>query len=293
MTDLRPMNFGEVVDSAFTMYVRNFGVFFKLSVVIQAVPTALLLYLQFRFSGATPDQSMAVVQTHLAELSLLGIAWLVLAACATVILTAGAIHVISASYLGREATLGDALRLGGSKLVPLVLVGLGKGLLAFIIYIVGVVVLVLMVGVASLGGAASGVVVAVSSVAALIWFLAFVLSGYAVTTPVVVLEELPSSFDAFGRSWDLTRSFKLKVFGLWIVAWLLTWLIPAVFFSAIGYYVGLHAPGWQLPLTIVNAVVNIALAGALPCVYTMMYYDLRMRREGFDLQLLGQQLGIA
>jgi len=150
-----------------------------------------------------------------------------------------------------------------------------------------------MVGVASLGGAASGVVVAVSSVAALIWFLAFVLSGYAVTTPVVVLEELPSSFDAFGRSWDLTRSFKLKVFGLWIVAWLLTWLIPAVFFSAIGYYVGLHAPGWQLPLTIVNAVVNIALAGALPCVYTMMYYDLRMRREGFDLQLLGQQLGIA
>ena len=66
-----------------------------------------------------------------------------------------------------------------------------------------------------------------------------------------------------------------------------------MFFSVIGYYVGLHAPGWQMPLAIVSSVVSIALAGALPCVYTMMYYDLRMRREGFDLQLLGQQLGIA
>jgi len=293
MTDLRPMNFGEVVDSAFTMYVRNFGLFFKLSVVIKAVPTALLLYLQYRFSGATPDQSMAVVQTHLAELGLLGLVWLVLAVCASVILTAGAIHVISASYLGREATLGDALRLGGSKLVPLILVGLGKGLLAFIIYIVGVVVVVLMVSVATLGGPASGIFVAFASVATLIWFLAFVLSGYAVTTPVVVLEELPSSFDAFGRSWDLTRSFKLKVFGLWLVTGLLTWFIPAVFFGGIGLWVGQHAPAWQLPLAIVSSIVNIALASALPCVYTMMYYDLRMRREGFDLQLLGQQLGIA
>jgi len=287
------MNFGEVVDSAFTMYLRNFGVFFKLGAVIKAVPTALLLYLQFRFSGVTPDQSMAVLQTHLGELIVLGIAWAILYVCAKVVLTAGTIHVISASYLGREATLGDALRLGGSKLVPLVLVGLGKGLLAFIIYVVGIVLWALLVGVAALGGPLSGLVVGLGAGAALVWFLAFVLSGYAVTTPVVVLEELPSSFDAFGRSWDLTRTFKLKVFGLWIVGWLLTWLIPSAFFAGIGYYVGQHAPGLQLPLAIVNSVVKIALASALPCVFTMMYYDLRMRREGFDLQLLGQQLGIA
>ena len=293
MTDLRPMSFGEVLDSAFTMYVRNFGLFLKVSIVVSAVPAALWLYLQFRFSGVTPDQSMAVLQTHLGELIVLGIGWAILYVCAKVVLTAGAIHVISVSYLGREATLGDALRLGGSKLGPLVLVGLGKGLLAFIIYVVGIVLWALLVGVAALGGPLSALVVGLGAGAALVWFLAFVLSGYAVTTPVVVLEELPSSFDAFGRSWDLTRTFKLKVFGLWIVAWLLTWLIPGAFFAGLGYYVGQHAPWLQLPLTIVSSVVSIALAGALPCVYTMMYYDLRMRREGFDLQLLGQQLGIA
>src|SRR5439155_10300287 len=68
MSDLRPMEFGEVLDGAFTMYRRNFGLFFRLSVAISAVPAALFLYLQFRFSGTTPDQSMAVFQTHLGEL---------------------------------------------------------------------------------------------------------------------------------------------------------------------------------------------------------------------------------
>ena len=140
MSDLRPMEFGEVLDGAFTMYRRNFGLFFRLSVAISAVPAALFLYLQFRFSGTTPDQSMAVFQTHLGELIGLGLLWAVLAMCAKVMLTAGAIHVISASYLGRPATLGEALRLGASKIVPLILVGLGKWLLVFIIYIVGVVI---------------------------------------------------------------------------------------------------------------------------------------------------------
>jgi hypothetical protein len=292
MSDLRPMEFGEVLDGAFTMFRRNFGLFFKLSVAISAVPAALFLYLQFRFSGATPDQSMAVLQTHVGELVGLGLLWAVLAMCAKVMLTAGAIHVISASYLGRPATLGEALRLGASKIVPLILVGLGKWLLVFIIYIVGAVIWVLLAGVGGMAGPVAAVVVVVVGFIGLVWFLAFVLSGYALTTPAVVLEELNSSFDAFGRSWDLTRSHKLKVFGLWLVAWFLTWCVPILFFFFLGLLVSLRAPSLQLPLVVVNTVVSIALAGALPCVYTLMYYDLRMRREGFDLQLLGQQLGI-
>jgi len=28
----------------------------------------------------------------------------------------------------------------------------------------------------------------------------------------------------------------------------------------------------------------------LPCVFTLMYYDLRVRREAFDLELLSQHL---
>ncbi len=292
MSDLRPMSFGEVLDGAFTMYRRHFGLFMKLSAVTWGLPAALLLYLRLRFSGTTPDQSLATFQTHLPELILLGLVWLVAIVIATVMLTAGSIRVISSAYLGGVSTFGDAVRLAASKIVPLVLVGLGKGLLLLIIWIVGFVVWALLVSIANLFGGASAVLVGVLGFGALFWFLAFVVCGYALTTPVVVLEELASSFDAFGRSWDLTRSFKLKAFGLWLVVWILTWLVPFCFFFGVGYVVQTKAPGLELAVSVVNSLVSIALAPVLPCMLTLFYYDLRMRREGFDLQVLGQQLGI-
>ena len=292
MSDLRPMSFGEVLDGAFTMYRRHFGLFMKLSAVTWGLPAALLLYLRLRFSGTTPDQSLAIFQTHLPELIILGLVWLVAIVVATVMLTAGSIRVISSAYLGSVSTFGDALRLAASKIVPLVLVGLGKGLLLLIIWIVGFVVWALLVSIANLFGGTSAVLVGVLGFGALFWFLAFVVCGYALTTPVVVLEELASSFDAFGRSWDLTRSFKLKAFGLWLVVWILTWLVPFCFFFGVGYVVQTKAPGLELAVSVVNSLVSIALAPVLPCMLTLFYYDLRMRREGFDLQVLGQQLGI-
>jgi len=292
MSDLRPMSFGEVLDGAFTMYRRHFGLFMKLSAVTWGLPAALLLYLRLRFSGTTPDQSLAIFQTHLPELIILGLVWLVAIVVATVMLTAGSIRVISSAYLGSVSTFGDALRLAASKIVPLVLVGLGKGLLLLIIWIVGFVVWALLVSIANLFGGASAVLVGVLGFGALFWFLAFVVCGYALTTPVVVLEELASSFDAFGRSWDLTRSFKLKAFGLWLVVWILTWLVPFCFFFGVGYVVQTKAPGLELTVSAVNSLVSIVLAPVLPCMLTLFYYDLRMRREGFDLQVLGQQMGI-
>jgi len=292
MSDLRPMSFGEVLDGAFTMYRRHFGLFMKLSAVTWGLPAALLLYLRLRFSGTTPDQTLAVFQTYLAELIILGLVWLVTIVVATVMLTAGSIRVISSAYLGGASTFGDAVRFAASKIVPLVLVGLGKGLLLLIIWIVGFVAWALLVSIANLFGGASAVLVGVLGLGALFWFLALVLCGYALTTPVVVLEELASSFDAFGRSWDLTRGFKLKAFGLWLVVWILTWLVPFCFFFGVGYVVQTKAPGLELAVSVVNSLVSIALAPVLPCMLTLFYYDLRMRREGFDLQVLGQQLGI-
>ena len=39
-------------------------------------------------------------------------------------------------------------------------------------------------------------------------------------------------------------------------------------------------------------VLPLILTPVLAAVITLMYYDLRVRREAFDLQVLGQQLGI-
>jgi len=274
------MDFGEILDGSLMIYRRHFGLFLKLAVTALSVPLVLLVYFVLR---ALTDLQQNPVRA-LVYLLPIGLVYYV----ASLVLTTGTIRIISDSYLGREPQLRDALSLGWSKIWPLTAVGFGKGIVAMLILLgCGVVV---GIGVAVLKGA--GVLLAVALVAAGTWFLFFVLCGYGVTTPVVVLEELRSSFDAFGRSWELTRSFKLKVAGLFFVAVLLTNFIPSFVFRGLGALFLQSVPPLGIALTAVGYVAPLALAPVLAAVITLVYYDLRVRREAFDLQVLGQRLGI-
>src|SRR5437667_92677 len=143
-----------------------------------------------------------------------------------------------------------------------------------------------------LKGSGPGLLFVVALVCAGMWFTVFVACGYGVTTPVVVLEELGSSFDAFGRSWELTRSFKLKVLGLAFVAFLLCNVLPSQVLQAVAQALQGSAPAAAMVLTVFAVVLPLILAPVIAAVVTLIYYDLRVRREAFDLQVLGQRLGI-
>ncbi len=40
------------------------------------------------------------------------------------------------------------------------------------------------------------------------------------------------------------------------------------------------------------AIVRLLFYPLLTCVFTLFYYDLRVRKEGFDLEMLSGQVGI-
>ena len=282
MADIRPLNFGEILDGALMIYRRHFGLFLKLAVAALSLPVVLSAYFVVR---AVSD---LMTNPFRALLYLLPIGLLYYVA--SLVLTAGTIRIISDSYLGRTPQLRDALALGISKIVPLIAVGLGKGIVLALIGMACVVV----------GGVAAAVLkgsaLAVPLVVALVigggWFAVYVACGYGVTTPVVILEELGSSFDAFGRSWDLTRSFKLKVLGLAVVAFLLCNLLPSWVLQGIGTVFMRSTPIAGVVLQVGGVVLPLILAPVIAAVITLMYYDLRVRREAFDLQVLGRHLGI-
>jgi hypothetical protein len=281
MPDLRPMNFGEILDGSLVIYRRHFGLFLKLALVALSLPVVLFVYFGLRFFADFPARPSAIL-----PLVPVGILYYV----ASLVLTAGTIRIISDTYLGRAPRFQDALSLGLSKIWPLIAVGLGKGIVLTLIF-AGTGGLVMMAGgVLREGG------VLVLAIAALVcagaWFAAFVACGYGVTTPVVVLEDLRSSFDAFGRSWELTRGFKLKVLGLAAVALLLCNLIPSQVFQVMAALFMSAAPAVGVAMTVVSVVLPLMLAPVLASVITLTYYDLRVRREAFDLRVLGQQLGI-
>jgi hypothetical protein len=285
MADIRPMNFGEILDSSVTIYRRHFGLFLKLAIVSLSIPLLLLVYVGARFLGSFMTQTPNVAM----------VLWVfpivILYYVASLVLTAGTIRIISESYLGRTPRLRDALALGISKIGSLVLVGLGKGIILFLVAVgIGVAVAILAALAKGAGAVAVLLIVAICLVGA--WFVVFVACGYGLTTPVVVLENLGSSFDAFSRSWELTRDFKLKVLGLGVVAILLTNTVPSLVFRGIGSAVLPSVPALGFTLTALGYLLPLILAPVLAAVITLMYYDLRVRREAFDLQVLGQQLGI-
>jgi len=274
--DLKPMELGEILDAAVTIFRRHLGLFVKVGVAALWLPVALTIYIQLaggREQHLVMTFFVAIIQYF-----------------AGLFLTASAIRIISDSYLGRAPQFADAIAMGASKIWSLFVVGLGKGLVIGLIGGgIGVVIALSAAGLASAGGLAALVIVAL--VCGGLWFLLFVVCGYAVTTPVVVLEPLSGAFDAFGRSWELTRGFKRKIFGVFAVAFLIVY-VPGGLIGGLAAALMMEARIAGQIVEVIGAALPILLTPLFSCVLTLVYYDLRVRREAFDLQILSQQLGI-
>lgn len=275
MADLKPMDIGEILDGGLTIFRRHFFLFMKVGIITLWFPVALTIYLEL--AGGTEQHIVLALLVN------------VIRYFAGLFLTASAIRIIADSYLGRRPELSDALAMGGSKIMPLFLVGLGKGLLIGIIAAVIVVFAAIAFPRVATGGAAGLFAVLLTTMAGC-WFIVYVACGYAVTTPVVVLEELNASSDAFGRSWDLTRGFKLKIFLIFLVAMVVVF-VPGIAIGGLGAALTPDARMLGQAIEILSAALPILLTPLFSCVLTLVYYDLRVRREAFDLEVLSEQLG--
>jgi len=285
------MRLGEILDGSFNIYRRHFGLFMRLTLILVWLPTAAGIYLNLRFAK-NPFEALNIFQAHMGATIGIAFLFIVVASACSLLLKAGTIRVISDSYLGQEPELGASLRLGVDKIVPLLLVTFSKGLLIILLDVVSAVGVALLYFMGRLVGPGMGGLMIFIGVVAAIWFVIWVLCAYATTTAIVVLEDLPSSFDAFGRSWELTRGARLKVFGTAVVAWLISQFLPQMVVGGISGVLGIAGNDSLQPLFVVVAsLLGIVLAPILPCALTLLYYDLRVRREAFDLQVLSEQLG--
>ncbi len=275
MADLKPMDIGEILDGALTIFRRHFLLFMKVGIITLWFPVALTIYLEL--AGGTEQHIVLALLVN------------VIRYFAGLFLTAAAIRIIADSYLGRRPELSDALAMGGSKIMPLFLVGLGKGLLIGIIAVVIVAFAAIAFPRVATGGSA-GLFAVLLTIVAGCWFIVYVACGYAVTTPVVVLEELNASSDSFGRSWDLTRGFKLKIFLIFLVAMVVVF-VPGIAIGGLGAALTPDARMLGQAIEILSAALPILLTPLFSCVLTLVYYDLRVRREAFDLEVLSEQLG--
>ena len=100
--------------------------------------------------------------------------------------------------------------------------------------------------------------------------------------PVVVLERR-GPFQAFDRSGELSKGVKghvLSALGLIAGIWIVTKIGGAI--------VAQLVPSPQLQLT-VAAIADIVVYPLFGIASTLIYYDIRIRKEGFDLEMMAKQ----
>jgi len=178
----------------------------------------------------------------------------------SVLVTGATVRVVSEAYLGRTPLFGDAMRFAGSRFGTI----LGANIMSGFLTVLAILALVI-----------PGIVVA---------------CGYSVAAEAAALES-GSASEALRRSWDLTKGFKWKALALGVVS---IGLILVVYLGAgvLGGIMGEVVGGLDAVLAVLAACVSLLIYPVISCVFTLFYYDLRVRKEGFDLEMLSRQLGL-
>lgn len=269
--DIREMSFGEIIDGAFAIYRRNFALLVGIAVVTTGIPTILNVYI-------------TAVGIEFANPFIL-LLWLLLLSVGGLMASGATVWAISQVYLGMDPDFGEALHFALSKIVRIFVAGLAKYLIIGLV--TAVPILIGGVTVAVGGNSILGVLIALAAM--VLGFVAFVVvaSGYAIVTQAVVLEDETSATGALGRSWALTKGFKWKAFGL-IVVLLVLLVVPYMAAAVLGALV----PALEVVIAAAGGFLQLIIYPIFACTFTLLYYDLRVRHEAFDIEHLGQQLGL-
>jgi uncharacterized membrane protein len=253
---LRPLSVGEILDTSFSLYRRHFGALATVSLVCTGLPLVLRLFVEA--SGG--------LFTHLT----LALLYLLSLVVLSLVATGATVFIVSESYLGRPLSAREAL----VRATPY----MGRILIASLL-------MALVIGLGFVLMVIPGIILAV---------------GLAVAIPAVVLESGRSASGALSRSWELTRGARWRIFGLGITLFVLLY-VPVVAISGLvavliprGAAVGFGASSTATIVALaIGGVVQLFIYPLFYCVLTVTYYDLRVRKEGFDLELLASSLQTA
>lgn len=317
-----PLSLGDLLDRAFRLYRSRFVILLLTAAIFQAPLSVVSGLLTGRFLVsymdaiqtlmATPDgpseavfgalvQQMIGLGGMFALLSLIG---LLVNACVTLALTAQNLAILR----GESLHLGEGIRRGMRRFGAFVwmsileLLGIAGATLAFLIPVGIVFTMIAAVGV-MLGmnffQEGSGVAIAGSLILLLCGYAIFFVLLIAPTlylsarwiaaTPALVAENL-GPLEALSRSWRLTKGNVLRALGYQILLYLITTLVLAMPVALIQQIIILLLPTSSLAAA--TAASNM-VAASLSIVWTpfsvaaivLLYYDLRVRHEGFDLEL--------
>jgi len=249
--DLRPLGLGELLDRAFSLYRRNFFLFFG----IAGIPQAILFAVAF---AAQIFRDIPGIGAILALLTVVaGITQLVGYA-----LSEGAtVYAVSELLLGRQTTIRQSYRLVRGEIGTIIAVLFLAGLLALAGF-----VLLIVPGV-------------------------YIILATSLAVPAAVLENIHAR-EAIRRSMDMTKGHKGRVFVILVLVFVLSVVAFGLFELPFDYL--LQQGGRTALFSILSQLgglfAGIVVAPLGTITFSLLYYDIRVRDEAFDLQMMMAQL---
>jgi hypothetical protein len=271
-TDLRPLGVGEILDRSLKLYLSNFG---KIIGTAAAVVLMTVLVLGgiglvagggiFLMGGVeAPDGSPDIVAIVLIAGGAL--AGMIVYMAGAGVLQGAIIHAVSDLYLGEVFEMKSVIRRAWGRAGAIIATWFLTGLAAFFGYLLCIVPGVIMI------------------------------IAWSCAVPIVLLEGHGAT-DAMRRSWHLTKGRRWEILVIMILLWVVSTILsqlancvgPAV--AGVGGEPDAAAGILILVLTVSGMLVQLLVWPLYSIATTIIYYDLRVRKEAFDLHVLAREVG--
>ena len=270
IADLRPRFVWDIVDDAFDLYREHFALLCGVSAVV-SVPVGLLALAFTNLWSHSLTGTGSSSDSVTAYFGWLGISFPLMIAGR--VFQDGATALVVRDILeGQTPTLAETYRRVGKRFFALFFSGLGIALFA-------------VMGLCAIYVGALYVVV----------YLSFVGQG--------ILIEGRGMADAFRRSNNLATDDRGRIFGVMALIWLVTTVVAlglgAVLSGAVEFLPGASGtagPEKEAQKALIqqgtSGIVQVLLAPMYSIALTLLYFDLRVRREGIDLAAQARDEGV-
>ena len=315
---LRPLGVMEIISGAFDALRANPRAMFLPSLIVMSILGIISSFVMFAAArtqfyaletlpasdGSPSDRLEEGMPAFLRATGIVGlpnVGLSLLVALVSIILTGLLIVAVSRAVLGRVATPGELWEKVRSRIWPLIGQSLLIGMITFATITL---MLVFFVGASfSLFNASSpsgteiasiiGILLVVFILALLLSIAAFYFTIRLSFSSAALILENVGVWEGMRRSWQLTKGSFWRVVGILLIAALITSALTGIVSSILGAAGGLvaaqeNADAYAAIMAGANFLNSVLQAAILPfsaAVTALTYIDLRMRKEGLDVEL--------
>jgi hypothetical protein len=305
---LRPLTLGTLLGASFQVLRRNprpmFGFALLLTGFVSVMTLLVVGIVGFlainRTLTATGADADTIAAGAVATMLIAAFVPVVLSIVVTAILQGVVVLEVARGTLGQKLKLSGLWRAARGRIGALV----GWSLLLTAIVVVALGVVALLIGViVAFGGAAGvavGVLLGIFAVLGAVVIAFWLGTRIALVPSVLMLERLPLRA-AIARSWSLTTGYFWKTLGIQLLVAVIVQVVSSIITTPLNLLASfgtfLVNPNGDetgfivssVVLSVVTVVVTIvfgAIAAVVQSATTaLIYIDLRMRKEGLDLEL--------